>query len=300
MKNKEFLAYLTALGAAFFWGFSFVWFKIANLAYKPISIIFIRLIISSVLILIIAHGLKRLQKPSVKDFKLFVLMAFFEPFLYFMGESHGLTYVSSTVAAVIVATIPLLSPIAAWYFFREKVTWKNVAGFTLSFVGVALVVLNGSFRFDAPPIGIALEFLAVFSAIAYSIVLRKLVFRYNTFTIIAYQNLIGIFFFLPFWLIFDLKEFLATPFHPQAFRAILLLAVFASTLAFMLFTQSIRKIGVNRSNTFVNIIPVFVAVLSFFVLNEELGFQKIIGIIVVIAGLFLAQTRRRKIQVEEV
>lgn len=300
MKNKEFLAYLTALGAAFFWGFSFVWFKIANLAYKPISIIFIRLIISSVLILIIAHGLKRLQKPSVKDFKLFVLMAFFEPFLYFMGESHGLTYVSSTVAAVIVATIPLLSPIAAWYFFREKVTWKNVAGFALSFVGVALVVLNGSFRFDAPPIGIALEFLAVFSAIAYSIVLRKLVFRYNTFTIIAYQNLIGIFFFLPFWLIFDLKEFLATPFHPQAFRAILLLAVFASTLAFMLFTQSIRKIGVNRSNTFVNLIPVFVAVLSFFVLNEELGFQKIIGIIVVIAGLFLAQTRRRKIQVEEV
>ena len=300
MKNKEFLAYLTALGAAFFWGFSFVWFKIANLAYKPISIIFIRLIISSVLILIIAHGLKRLQKPSVKDFKLFVLMAFFEPFLYFMGESHGLTYVSSTVAAVIVATIPLLSPIAAWYFFREKVTWKNVAGFTLSFVGVALVVLNGSFRFDAPPIGIALEFLAVFSAIAYSIVLRKLVFRYNTFTIIAYQNLIGIFFFLPFWLIFDLKEFLATPFHPQAFRAILLLAVFASTLAFMLFTQSIRKIGVNRSNTFVNLIPVFVAVLSFFVLNEELGFQKIIGIIVVIAGLFLAQTRRRKIQVEGV
>lgn len=300
MKNKEFLAYLTALGAAFFWGFSFVWFKIANLAYKPISIIFIRLIISSVLILIIAHGLKRLQKPSVKDFKLFVLMAFFEPFLYFMGESHGLTYVSSTVAAVIVATIPLLSPIAAWYFFREKVTWKNVAGFALSFVGVALVVLSGSFRFDAPPIGIALEFLAVFSAIAYSIVLRKLVFRYNTFTIIAYQNLIGIFFFLPFWLIFDLKEFLATPFHPQAFRAILLLAVFASTLAFMLFTQSIRKIGVNRSNTFVNLIPVFVAVLSFFVLNEELGFQKIIGIIVVIAGLFLAQTRRRKIQVEEV
>lgn len=300
MKNKEFLAYLTALGAAFFWGFSFVWFKIANLAYKPISIIFIRLIISSVLILIIAHGLKRLQKPSVKDFKLFVLMAFFEPFLYFMGESHGLTYVSSTVAAVIVATIPLLSPIAAWYFFREKVTWKNIAGFALSFVGVALVVLNGSFRFDAPPIGIALEFLAVFSAIAYSIVLRKLVFRYNTFTIIAYQNLIGIFFFLPFWLIFDLKEFLATPFHPQAFRAILLLAVFASTLAFMLFTQSIRKIGVNRSNTFVNLIPVFVAVLSFFVLNEELGFQKIIGIIVVIAGLFLAQTRRRKIQVEEV
>ena len=294
MKNKEILAYLTALGAAFFWGFSFVWFKIANLAYKPITIIFIRLIISSALVLIIARLLKRLQRLSPGDFKLFLLLAFFEPFLYFMGESHGLVYVSSTVAAVIVATIPLLSPIAAWYFFREKVTWKNISGFALSFVGVALVVLNGSFRFDASPVGVALEFLAVFSAIAYSVVLRKVVFRYNTFTIIAYQNLIGIFLFLPFWLVIDLNDFLSTPFHPQAFRAILLLAVFASTLAFMFFTQSIRRIGVNRTNTFVNLIPVFVAVLSFFVLNEELGFQKIIGILVVIAGLFLAQTKRKK------
>ena len=294
MKNKELLAYFTALGAAFFWGFSFVWFKIAFLAYKPITVVLFRLIISAALILVIAWSLKRLQKPTKKDFKLFFLMAFFEPFLYFLGESYGLTYVSSTVASVIVGTIPLLSPIAAWYFFREKVTGKNIAGFLFSFLGVALVVLDGNFRFDAAPIGVGLEFLAVFAAIGYSIVLRHLVFRYNTLTIIAYQNIIGIFLFLPVWLVVDLNDFLSTPFHPQAFRAIVLLAVFASTLAFVFFTQSIRQIGVNRSNTFVNLIPVFVAILSFVVLKEELGLQKILGILVVISGLFLAQARRRK------
>jgi len=287
MKNKELLAYFTALGAAFFWGFSFVWFKIAFLAYKPITVVLFRLIISAALILVIAWALKRLQKPTKKDFKLFFLMAFFEPFLYFLGESYGLTYVSSTVASVIVGTIPLLSPIAAWYFFREKVTWKNAVGFIFSFAGVALVVLDSSFRFDAAPIGVGLEFIAVFAAIGYSIVLRHVVSRYN-------QNMIGIFLFLPIWLIVDLNDFLSTPFHPQAFRAIVLLAVFASTLAFVFFTQSIRQIGVNRSNTFVNLIPVFVAVLSFFILKEELGFQKILGILVVIAGLFLAQARRRR------
>src|SRR5690606_21327819 len=88
--------------------------------------------------------------------------------------------------------------------------------------------------------------------------------------------------------------FIATPFHPQAFRAIVLLAVFASTLAFIFFTQSIRQLGVNRSNTFVNLIPVFVAILSFFVLNETMDIQKIAGIFVVIAGLFLAQSGRRQ------
>jgi drug/metabolite transporter (DMT)-like permease len=136
----------------------------------------------------------------------------------------------------------------------------------------------------------------VFSAIAYSTVLRKLAFRYNTFTIIAFQNLIGVFMFLPFWLIFEMKGFMATPFHPQAFRAIVLLAVFASTLAFVLFTTSVRSLGINRSNTYINLIPVFVAIFAWFVLGDQLTLRKFAGIGVVILGLFLAQFKRRRKQ----
>jgi len=83
MNNKNFLAYGAALGAAFFWSFSFVWFKIAYFAYNPITVVLFRLIISAILILAIGWGMNRLQKPSKKDFGLFVLMSFFEPYLYF-------------------------------------------------------------------------------------------------------------------------------------------------------------------------------------------------------------------------
>jgi drug/metabolite transporter (DMT)-like permease len=293
MKNKDLLAYLSALGAAFFWSFSFIWFKIAYLGYDPITVVIFRLTISALIITIIGLILKRLQRPTGNDVWLFMLMALFEPFIYFLGESYGLLYVSSTVAAVIVATIPLISPLFAWYFFREKLKWMNLAGLTLSFAGVSLVVLNGSFQFDASPLGVGLEFVAVLSAIGYSVVLRKLVDRYNTLSIIAYQNIIGIFYFLPVWLVVDYGDFLQRPFHPEAFRAIVLLAVFSSLLAFVFFTQSIRQIGVNRSNSFINLIPVFVAVLSFFVLNESLTLQKFAGISVVVAGLFLAQLKRK-------
>lgn len=293
MRNKDYLAIASALGAAFFWSFSFVWFKIAFIAYKPITVVIFRLAISAVLISVIAWSLKRLQKPHRKDLKLFVLMSFFEPFIYFLGESYGLKYVSSTVAAVIVATIPLFSPVAAWYFHRERIKWMNVVGLVFSFVGVGLVVLNGSFRFDASPLGVSLEFMAVFAAIAYSIVLKNLAAKYNTLTIIAYQNLIGVIFFLPIWLVVDFNDFMQTPSHPQAFRAIVLLAVFSSTLAFVFFTQSIRQIGITRSNTFINLIPVFVAILSFIILKDELGFQKIAGILIVVTGLFLSQIKKR-------
>jgi len=299
MKNKEILAFGSALGAAFFWSFSFIWFKVAYQGYNPITVVIFRLAIAALLITIIAAFLKRLQKPSKEDFNLFVLMAFFEPFIYFLGESYGLKYVSSTVAAVIVATIPLISPVFAWYFFRERLKWMNVAGLAFSFFGVGLVVLNGSFQFDASPLGVGLEFIAVFAAIAYSIVLRKLVFKYNTMSIIAYQNIIGIVFFLPVWLIVDFNDFISRPFHPEAFRAIVFLAVFASTLAFVFLTQSIRQIVVNRSNMFINLIPVFVAILSYFILKESLGTQQIVGIFIVVIGLFLAQIRRKRKEVKQ-
>lgn len=283
-----------AMLSMIFWSFSFVWVKIAYLAYGPLTVIFFRLIISVSLLVIFSLFVKKLQKLQSKDYKIFILLALFEPFLYFMGESYGLLYVSSTVAAVIVATIPLFAPIAAWYFFRERLSLMNIAGLILSFIGVCLVILNRDLSFSASPKGVMLEFMAVFAAIGYSSVLRKLAFRYNTFTIITYQNLIGIFMFLPFWTIFEAAGFMQTPFHWQAFRAIILLSVFASTFAFILFTYSVRTIGINRSNMFVNLIPVFVAIFAWFILGDQLTIQKFTGIVVVIAGLFLAQIRRRK------
>lgn len=200
MKNKDLLAILSALAAVFFWSFSFVWFKIAFLAYKPITVVIFRLAISAVLIILMALSVKQLQKVKREDYKWFFLMAFFEPFLYFLGESYGLQYVSSTVAAVIVATIPLFTPIATWIFYKEKIKLMTVIGITFSFFGVGMVVMNGHLGFEASPIGVALESMAVIAAIGFALILKKLTRGYNTLTIIAYQNIIGVLLFLPIWL----------------------------------------------------------------------------------------------------
>ena len=293
-EKRDFKSMGAAMLAMIFWSFSFVWVKIAYQAYGPLTVIFFRLILSVTLLLVLSVFIRKLQKIQRKDYGIFLLLALFEPFLYFMGESYGLLYVSSTVAAVIVATIPLFAPMVAWYFYRERLSPMNIVGLIISFSGVLLVILNNDLSFSASPKGVLLEFLAVFSAVGYSAVLRKLAFRYNTYTIITFQNFIGIFMFLPFWGVFEAQEFMSTPLHWQAIRAILLLSVFASTLAFILFTFSVRNIGINRSNVFVNLIPVFTAIFAFMILGDQLTVQKFAGISIVIAGLFLAQIKRRK------
>ena len=289
MKNKAWLPMGAAILSMIFWSFSFVWIKIVYEAYGPLTTILFRLIISTGLLLVFTVLSRKLQKIKAGDLKLFILMAFFEPFLYFMGESYGLLYVSSTVASVIVATIPLFSPIAAWYFYKEKLTRTNLYGLFITFMGVSLVVLDSSFNFTASPLGVSLEFLAVLGAIGYASILKGISHRYNTFTIITYQNLIGAVFFLPFWLGFEMKDFTQVAFNPRAFWAIVKLAIFASTFAFILFTYSVRNMVINKSNIFINIIPVFVAVFAYIILGDELNFHQMIGIAIVISGLFLAQ-----------
>ena len=289
MKNKSWLPVGAAILSMIFWSFSFVWIKIVYEAYGPLTTILFRLLISTALMLVFTLLAKKLQKIQPGDMKMFLLLAFFEPFLYFMGESYGLLYVSSTVASVIVATIPLFAPVAAWYFYKEKLSRTNLYGLVISFFGVSLVVLDSSFNFTASPLGISLEFLAVAGAIGYASVLKGMSHRYNTFTIITYQNMIGAGLFLPFWLGFEMNDFMQVPFNAKAFGAIIKLAIFASTFAFILFTYSIRTMGINKSNTFINVIPVFVAVFAYFILGDQLDFHQMVGIAIVISGLFLAQ-----------
>ena len=294
MKNKDWLYLGSAFLAMFFWSFSFVWVKVAYQAYQPMTVILLRLIMATALLFPFAKLTGKLQPVKKADLKILVMLAFFEPFLYFMGESYGLMYISSTVAAVIVATIPLVTPFVAWHFFKEKLSVANIAGLLVSFVGVCMVVFTKSFGFAASPLGVALEFLAVLSAVGFAVLLKRLTASYNAFTILTYQNLFGLFMFFPVWLVLESSSFTDAGFHPEAFFAIVKLAVFASSVAFIFFTYAVKHIGVNRTNVFINLIPVFVAVLAFFILGDRLSLQNMIGIGVTIAGLFLAQIKKRK------
>jgi len=291
--GRKWIVYGALFMAMVFWSLSFVWIKEAYVAYGPLTTVFFRLVIASLIMLAYGFVSGNLAKIKPKDYRIFFLLAFFEPFLYFLGESFGLKYVSSTMGAIIIATIPLFSPIAASRFHGEKLSGRIFLGIVLSFIGVGIVVFDDSVNFIVSPLGIALEFLAVFSAISYTVILKDLAIKYNVTTIITVQNLIGIILFLPLWLIFEFKTSVSTPFNPDAFLAIAELALFASCFSFILYTYSLKKIGMNNANLFINLIPVLTAIFAWYLLGEPLGFRKVIGISVVIAGLFIAQIKMK-------
>ena len=289
MKRAHVGAYVSVILAMIFWGFTFVLFKYANQSFRPITISFLRLFISIFFLFGFAFLLKRLRKIRRKDQKWLLLLALLEPFLYFLGEANGLTLVSATVGSVIISTIPLIVPFGAYYIFKEKLTKMNYLGLVISFAGVLMVILNKSSGVPTNPKGILLMFVAVFSAVGYTMVVKKLVVNYNPITITAYQSLYGLFMFAPLFLFRELPHLDWSIVTTPSLLALLYLGVFGSSICFILIATGIRELGAARANIFGNLIPVVTAIVAFYLLKEPMPLIKIAGIVVAIAGLLMSQ-----------
>lgn len=287
--GSNFKVYMALIIAMIIWGLSFIWYKQAYVAFRPATVIVLRLFISSPLLLLSAFLLRRLKWPDKKDIKYFLLLAFFEPFLYFIGESYGMLYVSSTLASILIATIPLITPFAGYFFFKERLKINNYFGMLLSFTGVVLVVYVEGKLGEAQGSGILLILIAVLSTVGYTSILKRISEKYNALSILWFQNLIGGIYFLPLFLFTEFKSITWDSLSFSDFMPILYLSIFASSLAFIFFIQGVRTLGMTQAVVFVNFIPIVTAVFAVYLLQERLPWLKIMGIMVTILGLFLTQ-----------
>ena len=301
MKDKKFIVHISGVIAMVFWGLSFIWSTQVFEHLNPTTTIFFRLIISSVFLgsVLFFKDLKsqRLKVTKFgehkKNLKLFALAALFEPFLYFIFESYGLLNSAPVVSSAIIATIPLFTPIAAFFFLKERLTPWNIAGFIISFFGVIFMLLNKNLELTVSVKGVVFLFSAVMVAVAYSISLRKLTLLYKPLTITFVQNVIGMIYFIP--MVFIIEK--VTPSNIMGFNhyiiPLLSLGIFASSISYTLWAFAFSKLGAAKANIYSNLIPVFTAIFSCIIIGESLNIQKILGILLVIGGLILSQLKFR-------
>jgi drug/metabolite transporter (DMT)-like permease len=295
---KQLRIYTAILFAMIFWSFSFIWFKMANENYLPLTIIFLRLLFAGIILTMYLAIRKEFVMIRKEDRKLFLILSVFEPFLYFIGESNGLTYVTSTTGSVVISTIPAVVALTVWIFFGEKLRLINYAGIIMSFAGIVIFVVdrNGALTFNIK--GLLLLGLAVCSAAGYNLTLSRLVGSYSPVFIVNVQNIIGVILFFPLFLLTD-QNFFQSAHSFRSLLPVLELGLFASCGAFILFGYSVKQIGVSRVNPFTNTIPVFTAIFSFILLNNTLTARNIAGMSVVIAGIFLTQVNGKRKKTDE-
>ena len=276
--------------ANFFWGLSFVWTDIALKAnIGPITLVASRMIFATVLLGIWAKYSGNLQKLQLKHLKYFLGLALCEPFLYFLCETYGQTMVSPTVTSVIVATIPLFTPIVGFLILKEQINLSIIIGIVVSMIGVLAIVFSGNNDISGQAIGAILVFGAVITALGYAVFVKYLIHRYNATTLVFYQNFIGLIYFIPCFFIVDFSHLGEMQFTFNAVASIIQLSVFASVIAFIFYSRSVKVLGVAKAGVFCYIIPVLTALFAFFMVGERLSIIQWFGMAVVILGLFVSQ-----------
>ncbi|RLD65278.1 MAG: hypothetical protein DRI84_07130 [Bacteroidetes bacterium] len=286
--------YALAFFAMLFWGMSFVWIKIVYQYYDPLTTIFIRLVVSSALLVLLALIFKIPILPERKDYKAFLFLAFLEPFVYYIGESFGLQRVSSSVAAIMIATIPIVTPIFAYLKLKERLSIMNFVGIFISFAGILLMIFKKDLSLEYSLAGISLLLLAVFAGAYYTIQLKPLSTKYNPITIIISMNVIGSVYFLPFFMYFEYSDFIQIVPNMELITALSELILFSSIMALVFFVKVVERIGPSKTAAFTNLIPVVTVIAAWYLLPEEIITSKmLIGIFVVTVGVFIAQLKFR-------
>ena len=300
------------------WAGSGIAVKEALVVFTPLTLIVLRFTLAVILMLAIGlifrqNNILGLQRMNRKDLPLFLLGGLFQPFLYFIFETYTYqSFASPTIAEAMLSTQPVLAPIFAFVLLRERVTRNNIIGILLSTIGMLILLLmgNGDMGNGVLAIGngkgVILAILTVSMSVSYSVILRRIPSRYSPLSIVFYVQSISLILFYIVWIVMGEADTLlhhTTPFYttlhntPQLLQSCLAvgyLAVLSSVAAFVLFCYTVRQIGVTRANIFNNVRPVFTAILMWILFGEMLPIWKLVGIAVIILGLFVSEKKVKK------
>ena len=275
--------------AALLWGGSFSAMRLAVQVISPWSVMWLRMAVALVVILPFA-GRLNFSAYRKGDWRLLLPMVIFQPCLYFLLESHALTFTTSSQAGVISASVPLMVAVGAW-LLAEPVGRGTLAGLLLSVAGVVVLSLSGNGDTTAanPLLGNALEVGAMASAAVNILIVKRLCARYNPWLLTALQVFAGTLFFSP-----GLVMLIGQPaaiWTPFLIVSILFLGALVTLGAFGLYNWAMSHVPATHASVFINLVPVTAVAIGWLALGETLTRVQCFAAAAVIVGVAFSQKR---------
>lgn len=272
--------------ANLFWAGNYVIGKNLVGSMDPIWITFLRWFFASIILLIIS---KKIENPSFESIKKNFVKLTMMGILGIMGYNitlyTALNYTSSLNASLINSLNPVVLLILSFLFLREKMSMKKWIGIFISLIGVLIILTKSdiailktlSFNF-----GDVLMIIAILSWSAYTIVIKKLV-DIKSFTATAYSGLISVVLMTPFIIINGNPP---TDLSTSAIISMVYIVIFPSVFSFLFWNMALKNIEVGIAGISMNLIPVFIAIISW-IMGDQLMSYQLIGGLLVFAGVLI-------------
>ncbi|MEO8345723.1 MAG: DMT family transporter [Betaproteobacteria bacterium] len=266
------------------WGGSFVFMRVAVPALGPIPLAFARVTLAATVLLALAVAQRRM--PNLRSrWREFAVVGIVNSALPFVLFCYAEQYITASAAAILNATSPFFGAIAAAIWLREALTWRKLAGMTLGFAGVAVLV---GWQPEDMTREIALAFGACLAAsLCYGLggtFTKRHLSGVPVFSIACGSQLAAAITLAP------AVPFASIPGPVTALVAanVLALAIASTAVAYLIYFKLIADAGPARALTVTFLIPLFGVLWGFLFLGEALTPNMLAGGALIVAGTALA------------
>ena len=292
MSAKQISYRLIAAGILFaiFWSSAAAATKIGLQSAQPFVVAIPRFFIAAFIMLFFAHIILKKRFPKGKEWRQLAIYGLFNISLYLGLYVIAIQYVSAGLGTLSVAINPILISIMASIWLQHSIKPATLISLLLCCTGIFVAALPLFESSYATPGGLCLLLTCSISYSAGAVYFSKQ--QWNNLHILAingWQTLFGGIFLLPVLLLtyhhdknhFDLKWI----------GSVLWLAIIVSIFAIQLWLNLLRHNPVKAS-FWLFLCPVFGFIIAAMLLHEPISLYTVIGVMLVIAGLYLVQGKR--------
>lgn len=286
--HMDFRSTLMGLTFALIWSSAFTSARIIVQIAPPLSVSALRFLIAGLIACAIAYALGQRPKFTRQQWRGIIIFGICQNAIYLGFFFVAMTRIEASFASILASTMPLLVALALLTVFREKLPPMGIAGLIIGFAGVTLI-MGTRITGGVDLIGVMLCLLGVIALTIATLSVKSASTGGNLFMVVGMQMLIGSAALAIPALTLETWDVTWTPTALWAFAyTIIVPGIIATYIWFLL----VGRIGATKAATFHFLNPFFGVAIAAILLGETLTTTDIIGVAIIMAGIFAVQKSR--------
>lgn len=288
MKLARYYVFLVL--ANLFWSGNFIVGHFVAGRISPVQLTLIRWAMAAVLLTVAAALIERPRlRDALREWSMHIVLSGLGLIAYCLFSYQALAHTTALNAALVGSINPAVIAVLAVVIARERMRPTGVMGLVISLVGVLLVLTNGQLL-DVFAIEYDVGELYMLGAIAawtgYTILGRRIATAPITAT--AIQSVIAAIVLAPVALVAGGEITL----EPVGWWGVVYIGIFPSVLSFVMWNMSVKKVGAGKAGVYINLMPVFTALLGLAFGLPITGVQIVGGALVILGVYFTSRPVR--------
>ena len=288
----EFKHILLGVGFALIWASAFPSAKLAVQFCPPFFFLFLRFSLAGLFSILLGKYLGQNFRFDYKDLLWIAIFGLIQNGLYLGFIFLALTKIDSNISVIIASILPLNVAFFSWLLFKSKMSLLGLSGLLVGLFGVLLIMLQRVEK-EYEILGITLCLLGLLATTFSTLIITKInINKNNILIIIGLQMLAGSIFLLPLSYFFEVWD---VSFSITFLFTFLYIAAFPGIIGPVIWFYLQKEIGAVKYASFHFLVPFFGITISYFLLGETLTFNDVIGVVVIILGLYLVNRDKKEV-----